>query len=88
MRKTPRHLSWASPVPFPPFDFDPPPPPRFTVLPVRQRDQTGEPRKIPVEHLPSPRCAILLKIVAMETYSANAPRLNRRRQFCDRFRAA
>ena len=67
MRKTPRNLSWAPPVPFPPFDFDPPPPPHFTVLPRQRRGQTGEPRKIPVEHLPSPRCAILLKIVAMET---------------------
>ena len=52
------------------------------------RDQAGEPRKIPVEHLPSPRSAILLKIAAMETYSGNAPRLNRRRQFCARFRPA
>jgi hypothetical protein len=48
----------------------------------------SKPRKIAIEHLPSPRCAILLKIVAMETYSANTPRLNRRRQFCDRFRAS
>jgi hypothetical protein len=57
-------------------------------VPRQHRDQSSEPRKIPVEHLPSPRCAILLKIVAMETYAANTPRLNRRRQFCDRFRAA
>jgi hypothetical protein len=88
MRTTPRNLSWSPPVPFPPFDIDPPPPPHFTVLSGRHRDQSGEPRKIPIEHLPSPRCAILLKIVAMETYAANTPRLNRRREFCERFRAA
>jgi hypothetical protein len=44
----------------------------------------GQPRKIPVKHLPSPRSPILLKIVAIETYSGNIPRLNRRRQFFDR----
>jgi hypothetical protein len=75
------------PVPFRAFAFTPPKPAHFTVLLQQHRDQPGEPRKIPVEHLPSPRSAILLKIVAMETYSGNTPRLNRRRQFCDRFRA-
>ena len=64
MRKTPRNLSLAPPpVPFPPFDFAPPPPPRFTVLLKQQRVLAGEPRKIPIEHLPSPRRPILLKIV-------------------------
>ena len=87
MKKTPRNLSLEPPVPLPPLAFAPPQPSHFTVLLKRHRNQTGQPRKIPVEHLPSPRSAILLKIVAMETYSANAPRLNRRRQFCSRFRA-
>jgi hypothetical protein len=74
-------------VPFRPFDFAPPRPAQFAIWLKRRRDQAGGPGKIPIEHLPSPRCAILLKIVAMETYSANTPRLNRRRQFCNRFRA-
>jgi hypothetical protein len=87
MRKTPRNLSLEPPVPYLPFAFGPPKPAHFTLLLKQHRDQTGAPRKIPVEHLPSPRSAILLKIVAMETYSGNAPRLNRRRQFCSRFRA-
>ena len=76
------------PVPFRPFVFAPPKPAHFTVLLKLHRDQTGEPRKIPVEHLPSPRSPILFKVVAMETYSGNTPRLNRRRQFCDRLNAA
>ena len=87
MRKTRRNLSLEPPVPFPPFAFALPKPARFTILPKRHRDQTEEPRKIPIEHLPSPRSTILFKIVAMETYSGNAPRLNRRRQFFNRFRS-
>jgi hypothetical protein len=67
-------------------DFDPPRPAHFTVLPRQHRDPAGEPRRILIEHLPSPRSAILLKIAAMETYSGNTPRLNRRRRFCERFR--
>jgi hypothetical protein len=86
MRKTPRDLSLQPPVPFLPLPFVPPRPAHFTVLLKQHRDQTGQPRRIPVEHLPSPRSAILLKVVAMETYSGNTPRLNRRRQFCGRFR--
>jgi len=85
--KTPRHLSLHPPVPLPPLALAPPKPTHFTVLLKHHRDQTGAPRKIPVQHFPSPRSAILLKIVAMETYSGNTPRLNRRRQFCTRLRA-
>ena len=87
MKKTPRNLSLQFPASFSPFAFDPPKPAHFTVLLQQHREQTGAPRKIPVAHFPSPRSAILLKIVAMETYFGNAPRLNRRRQFCSRFRA-
>ena len=58
----------------------------FAGLLKLRRDPAGEPRKIPVKHLPSPRSPILLKVVAMETYAGNTPRLQRRRQFCDRFR--
>jgi hypothetical protein len=76
------------PLPFRAFVFAPPKPAQFTVLLKMHRDQTSEPRRIPVEHLPSPRSPILFKVVAMETYSGNTLRLNRRRQFCDRFRSA
>jgi hypothetical protein len=87
MRKTPRKLSLGRLAPFLPFAFVPPPPAHFTILLKQHRGQTGEARRIPIKHLPSPRSAILLKIVASETYSANAPRLDRRRQFCHRFRS-
>jgi hypothetical protein len=86
MKKTLHHLSTAPAVTFRPFAFAPPKPAHFTLLLKLHREQSGEPRKIPVEHFPSPPCPILLKIVAMETYSANVPRLNRRRQFCTRIR--
>jgi hypothetical protein len=39
---------------------------------------------MPFDHDPGPQSIILLKIIAMETYSANLPRLARRRQFCKR----
>jgi hypothetical protein len=68
------------------FASAPPRPPAPVVAPKAHRDQTGQPRKIPVKHLPSPRSPILLKIVAIETYSGNTARLNRRRQFFSRFR--
>jgi hypothetical protein len=87
MSKTRRQLSLEPPIPFRPFAFAPPKPARFTLLPRLHRDQTGEPRKIAIQHLPSPRSTILFKIVAMETYSGNIPRLNRRRQFYSRFRS-
>ena len=87
MRKTRQNLSLEPPVPIRPFAFTPPKPASFTVLPQLHRDQSGEPRKLPIRHTPSPRSTILFKIVAMETYSGNTPRLNRRRQFCSRFRA-
>jgi hypothetical protein len=80
-------LSLEPPLAFAPLAFAPPSPARFTGLPKRRRNQTGEPRKVPIEHLPSPRSTILFKIVAMETYTGNAPRLNRRRQFFSRFRS-
>jgi len=86
MRKTRRNLSMEQPPPFRPFAFAPAKPAHFTVLLKLHRDQTGEPRKIPVEHLPSPRSPIYFKVVAVEPYSDNTPRQNRRRQFCDRFR--
>ena len=70
-----------------PFAFTPPKPASFTVLPKQHRDQMEAPRKVPIEHLPSPRSTILFKIVATETYSGNIPRLNRRRQFVSRFRS-
>lgn len=75
-------------MPFRPVGFSPPKPAHFTLLLSLHRDQTEEPRKIPVEHLPSPRSPILFKVAAMETYSSNTPRLNRRRQFYGRFRSA
>ena len=87
MRKTPPHLSLEPPIPFRPFPFAPPKPASFTILPRQHRDQEGEPRKVCIKHLPSPRSTILFKIVAMETYSGNTPRLNRRRQFFSRFRS-
>jgi hypothetical protein len=87
MKKTPRHLSLEPSAPFQPLAFPPTKPAPFTVLLKQHRDPTGEARKIPVQHLPSPRSPILLKVVVMETYSANTPRLNRRRQFCNRFRS-
>jgi hypothetical protein len=87
MKKTRRPLSLEPPVPFRPFAAAPQRPAQFTVLPRLHRDQTGEPRKIPIQHNPGPRSPILFKIVAMETYSGNAPRLNRRRQFASRFRS-
>jgi hypothetical protein len=87
MSKTRPQLSLEFSIPFPPIAFAPPKPAHFTVLPRRHRDPTGEPRKVSIQHLPSPRSTILFKIVAMETYSGNTPRLNRRRQFFSRFRS-
>ncbi len=87
MKKTPRKLSRGRPAPFLPFALTPLQPAHFTLLLQQHRVPTGEARRIPIEHLPSPRSAILLKIVATETYSANTPRLDRRRQFCRRFRS-
>jgi hypothetical protein len=87
MRKTPRILSLQPPVPFQSPDFAPPKPAHFIALLKQPRDQTDPARGIPVKHLPGPRSAILLKIVAMETYSGNTPRLIRRRQFYSRLRA-
>jgi hypothetical protein len=76
------------PPPFRPFAFAPAKPAHFTVLLKLHRDQTGEPRRIPVEHLPSPCTTILFKVADTETYSGNTPRPNRRRQTCDRYRSA
>ncbi|MGA2556150.1 MAG: hypothetical protein ABSG04_07735 [Verrucomicrobiota bacterium] len=86
MRKRPRNLSLEPPAPVRLIAFTPPGRGDFTGLLKLRRDPAGEPRKIPVKHLPSPRSPILLKVVATETYSGNTPRLQRRRQFCDRFR--
>ena len=87
MRKTPRNLSTEPSAPFLPIDFNPRSPALFPVFLQLRRDPAAEPRRISVKHLPSPRSAILLKIVAMETYAANTPRLTRRRQFCTRLRS-
>jgi hypothetical protein len=83
MRKTRRLLSVEPTAPFQRFAAAPP----LAVATKLHRDQTGHARKIPVKHLPSPHSPILLKIVAIETYSGNTARLNRRRQFFNRFRS-
>ena len=62
-----------------------PSPHHFTVLIKLHRDPQPVPRRLPVEHVASPSSPILFKIVAMETHPGNTPRLNRRRQFFDRF---
>jgi hypothetical protein len=87
MSTTRRPLSLKPPVRFGSIAFDSPKPARFTVPAKARRDPAGGPRKIPIEHLPSPRSPILFKIVAMETYAGNTARLNRRRQFFNRFRS-
>jgi hypothetical protein len=87
MKETPRNLSLGQAGLFRPFAFPPAKPAHFAGFTRPPATLRAEPRTIPVEHLPSPRSAILLKIVAMETYSANIPRLDRRRRFCERFRS-
>jgi hypothetical protein len=42
-------------------------------------------RELVVEHKPGKPSIILLKIMAMERYSGNVERLNRRRQFAKRY---
>jgi hypothetical protein len=84
MKKTRRLLSVEPTAPIQRFAAGPP----WAVASKLRRDLPGQPRKLPVKHLPSPRSPILLKIVAIETYSGNTARLNRRRQFFNRFRSA
>jgi hypothetical protein len=87
MRKTRQPLSLEPPIPFQPFASVLQEQAPFPAPYRLRRDQTGEHRKIPIEHFPSPRSPILFKIVAMETYSGNIPRQNRRRLFYNRFRS-
>jgi hypothetical protein len=53
-------------------------------LNLPERDQAG-PRQVIVEHKPGKPSIILLKIMAMETYSGNAERVDRRRRFCKNY---
>lgn len=87
MKKTRLEMSMGPAVSFPLLACAVPRPAHFTVLLRLHRDPAVEPRKIPVEHFPSPPSPILFKIAAMETHAGNLPRLNRRRQFCARFRS-
>jgi hypothetical protein len=59
-------------------------PVHHTVLPRLHMDRLREPRKIPVEHLPSPAGPIQFR-VALENLSIPTTRLPHR-QFCDRLR--
>jgi hypothetical protein len=45
-------------------------------------------RRISFDYNPGPTSVILLKIMAMERYSANADRLTRQRQFCSRIKGS
>jgi len=57
-----------------------------SVIPLDGRHaQKVGPRQVIVEHKPGKRGILLVKILAMETYSGNVERLDRRRQFCKRF---
>ncbi|MGD1086360.1 MAG: hypothetical protein ABSA47_16610 [Verrucomicrobiota bacterium] len=60
--------------------------PAIIPLDARQAQKVG-PRQVLVEHKPDKRGILLVKIIAMETYSGNVERLDRRRQFCKRFGA-
>lgn len=61
------------------------PAPATVILSLKlRREKKRDPRQMPFDHDPGPQSIILLKIIAMETYSANLPRLARRRQFCKR----
>jgi hypothetical protein len=87
MKRTLPKLSIEASLPPRNFGLATPRPHHFTVLIKLHRDPTPAPRRLPVEHVPSPSSPILFKIVAMETHPGNIPRLNRRRQFIDRFHA-
>ena len=86
MKRTLPELSIEASLPPRNFGLFSPHPAHFTVLIKLHREPPPVPRHLPIEHLPGPSCPILLKIVAMETHPRNSDRLNRRRQFCNRFR--
>jgi hypothetical protein len=85
MKKTLPKLSIEASFPPRKIGLPTPRPHHFTVLIKLHRDSPPVPRRLPVEHFPSQSSPILFKIVAMETHPGNTPRLNRRRQFYDRF---
>jgi hypothetical protein len=51
-------------------------------------DKPARGRRMPFEYNPGPASVILLKIMAMEHYSANVSRLARQRKFCSRVKGS
>jgi hypothetical protein len=88
MKRTLPKLSIEASLPPRNFGLPAPRPHHFTVLIKLHREPPPAPRRVPIEHFPSPSSPILFKIVATETHPRNAPRLNRLRQFYSRFHLA
>lgn len=55
-------------------------------LAAEDKPTTG--KRMPFSYCPGPISIILLKIKAIENYSANTDRLNRQRLFCSRVKGA